>query len=883
MAKPIDKITQSTSDRNFEAGAGATRTGQPAGLAGIWERLSTSDAVRFISLTAQLGLVMLALWRFRIEDDYGFIRLLPLIFGGFIVHSLLPMRYRRAFFLTLSIAAIGVVLPFPQSLVLVGLGLGLIGLCHLPVAFSIRVGLILMVVMGLATLRTGWISNALVSDFQTLILPVLGAMFMFRLAIYLYDIRHEKQPASISERLSYFFLLPNISFLLFPVVDYRTYRRTYYNEQEHVIYQRGVLWMVRGLTHLLLYRLVYQYLVPSPGDVQSLTAVMQFMVTSYLLYLRISGQFHMIIGILCLFGFNLPETHHLYYLASSFNDFWRRINIYWKDFMMKMVYYPAFMRLRKWGGMSTGIVLATVVVFTGTWLLHSYQWFWLRGAFPLAATDGLFWGFLGVMVVINSLQEARGKKKKAGALNLRVAFVRSAKTVGFFTLMSLLWSFWSTATPGEWLAIVSNAGRSSPAEFGKWALVFLGAIIIGMLVQYALRRDAPASRVDKRPLVAHPGFYTVAVASLLILVSLPQVRGLAGSRPEGMIQSLRNDRLNMRDRELADRGYYEGLLDHGNFTSALWTAHKGRPRGREWAAIRSSNVVDLRDDFFEYELKASWVGTFKDAPFVTNSWRMRDSEYEQVKAAGTYRTALLGASYEMGAGVGNDQTYEAVLEERLNQEMAGQQYTHYEILNFAVGGYSMIQKLMVAETSVPTFDPDLVVMTVYSTEENRVLNQMGNTVLNRRPIPFPFLEDVVRRSGARADMDRTEIRDRLRPYLDEIIAWSFRKMREDSEAQGYPLLTLFMPATTDKGNKEAQERLAELWQMARDAGLNPAMLDKPYGTEKMEEIQLAPWDHHLNVKGNQLVANALFEQFVKNEPLLLAQGALAGSAAATSR
>jgi hypothetical protein len=533
--------------------------------------------------------------------------------------------------------------------------------------------------------------------------------------------------------------------------------------------------------------------------------------------------------------------------------------------------------------MLTGIVLAAVVVFIGTWLLHSYQWFWLRGAFPLTATDGLFWGFLGMMMVISSLQAARGKKKKAEALNLRVAFVRSAKTVGFFALMSLLWSLWSTATPGEWLAIVSNAGRSSPSEFGKWALVFVGAIVIGMLVQYALRRDAPASRVEKRPLVAHPAFYTFAVASLLIFVSLPQVRGLAGSRPEELIQSIRYDRLNMRDQELADRGYYEGLLDHGNFTSALWTARKGRPRGREWAAIRSSNVVDLRDDFFEYELKASWAGTFKDAPFVTNSWRMRDNEYEQAKAPGTYRIALLGASYEMGAGVDNHQTYEAVLERRLNQEMAGQEFTRYEILNFAVGGYSMIQKLMVAETKVPAFDPDLVVMTVYSTEENRVLNQMGNTVLEGRPIPYPFLEDVVRRSGATSDMDRTEIRDRLRPFLDEIIEWSMREMRESSEARGYPLFTLFMPATTDIGNKEAQERLRVLWEMANDAGLNPVMLEKPYGKVKMDEIQLAPWDHHLNVRGNRLVADALFERFVKNEPRLLAGRATAGSVAATSQ
>ena len=58
-------------------------------------------------------------------------------------------------------------------------------------------------------------------------------------------------------------------------------------------------------------------------------------VFTYLLYLRVSGQFHIIVGMLHLFGYDLPETNHRYLLARSVNDFWRRVNIYWKDFMVK--------------------------------------------------------------------------------------------------------------------------------------------------------------------------------------------------------------------------------------------------------------------------------------------------------------------------------------------------------------------------------------------------------------------------------------------------------------------------------------------------------------------------------------------------------------------
>jgi glycosyltransferase involved in cell wall biosynthesis len=55
--------------------------------------------------------------------------------------------------------------------------------------------------------------------------PVLATMFMFRMLIYLYELKHAKKPESLLDTLCYFFLLPNYCFLHFPVVDYRTLQR----------------------------------------------------------------------------------------------------------------------------------------------------------------------------------------------------------------------------------------------------------------------------------------------------------------------------------------------------------------------------------------------------------------------------------------------------------------------------------------------------------------------------------------------------------------------------------------------------------------------------------------------------------------------------------
>ena len=50
-----------------------------------------------------------------------------------------------------------------------------------------------------------------------------------------------------------------------------------------------------------------------------------------------------------------------------------------------------------------------------TWFLHAYQWFWIRGTMLLLPQDILFWTFLGILVVANSLYEMKyGRKRSLG-------------------------------------------------------------------------------------------------------------------------------------------------------------------------------------------------------------------------------------------------------------------------------------------------------------------------------------------------------------------------------------------------------------------------------------------------------------------------------------
>jgi alginate O-acetyltransferase complex protein AlgI len=283
--------------------------------------------------------------------------------------------------------------------------------------------------------------------------PILGGVFMFRLIVYVYDVGHATERPRLRDYLAYFFLLPNYYFLLFPVVDFQTMRRSYFRRDIHEVAQQGIQWMVRGTIQLLLYRVVYHLKgVTAPDQITTFGALAGNMVLTYLLYLRVSGQFHIAVGMLHLFGYDLPETHRRYLLASSIAEFWRRINIYWKDFMVKVVYLPTYFKLRKRGDLLAQVI-AVAAVFAATWLLHVYQSFWLRGVIAFSWPDTLFWAILAGLVIGQTLSEHSRTRNRSAARHGVVG--RVLQTAGTFILITVLWSLWNAPSLTDWVDVLT--------------------------------------------------------------------------------------------------------------------------------------------------------------------------------------------------------------------------------------------------------------------------------------------------------------------------------------------------------------------------------------------------------------------------------------------
>jgi hypothetical protein len=411
------------------------------------------SAARFLPVLAHLGLLLAVFKVYRVEGR-AFQLLVLTALAALPVHYLVPFRYKKPVFVAASIAGLALVFGMATAAYILAFASLLIGVCFLPVAWSIRAGTLGAIALGLTLARPEKLSALLPES--VCVWPLLATMFMFRMVIYLYEIKHAKKRESLIDTLSYFFLLPNYCFLHFPVVDYRTLQRGYFARDIHETQRAGLRMMFHGTLHLLLYRIVYhEWLIPAE-EVQGTASLVRYLVCNYLLYLRVSGQFHMACGMLHLFGFQLPQTHHHYFLATGFTDYWRRINIYWKDFMVRIVFNPVVFRLKRWP-QPRALAVGTVVVFLTTWILHAYQSFWLRGTWGLSVPDALFWGTLGALVLVNVQLDARRGPARAARRGPETPLglgIRIAKTGATFTTIALLWSLWSSPSLGAWTAML---------------------------------------------------------------------------------------------------------------------------------------------------------------------------------------------------------------------------------------------------------------------------------------------------------------------------------------------------------------------------------------------------------------------------------------------
>lgn len=824
----------------------------------LFQRAATSAAARRTAyglMVLQLVALCALAYRFELEPGLHLAPLLALLTGGFILHSGLPERWRTPFFLLLSLAGLALFTSIPHALMtgLAGAGI-LLAARGVPGPWwrYLILAMPLLGLIGLVFWQPTWMAP------HFIVLSTLGSMFMFRLSIFLYDRHTQKDRRPFTEDLTYFFMIPNMALLLFPAVDYSTFQRKRYDSEALLIYKKGVQWLTLGLFHLVVYRFFYFYLHKPVTEVRDLLGFAQYALVNYLLIVRLSGIFHTAVGALCLFGYNLHPVFNQYFLASGFSDLWRRINIYFREYLVKVFYYPLYFRIRHWGN-ATAVVVTILVLFGLTWLLHSFQWFWLKGKFPLRDVDAVFWGLFGLLVAANALLEMRRGRQSGRLHPLGTAMTMSARILGMLTFMSILWSLWSAPSLRDWMVPVRVA-LSSPVA--QWAQL-LGILVIAWTLATALYRASLRFPISDF-LFPQPQTRRATGWALTMLFGLSLIQpGPASqwlSQTTGWdLSGLQTARLQEADERKRIEGYYSDILVGNDLTDPLadWTAKAPEK-------FTASDAKIFTEDFRHIAKRPNVHFIFKGQPFTVNRWGMRDKDYERTPPAGTIRVMLMGGSFVVGSGVADEDIFDRHLEDSLNQLA---DHPPYELLNFSTASYDLIDCIIQMEVEeLQDFKADYLFFFSHGIDGSKSIRDMARNAMAGRPAPYPYLEDIQQRAGIRQGMTEEEMALLLEPFTMEILEKSYQYLYDLCQSYDIRPYWIYWPpiAMRDDALKEKEPVMA----MVRRMGYEMIDLAGIYDGYKQRELTVSVFDMHPNPLGHQLVAEALFRE-LREKPLVL--------------
>jgi len=326
-----------------------------------------------------------------------------------------------------------------------------------------------------------------------------------------------------------------------------------------------------------------------------------------------------------------------------------------------------------------------------------------------------------------------------------------------------------------------------------------------------------------------------------------------------VLATLTEAKLNSRDQALLHQGYYE-QLNNSHFTTEVWNVREEAPAGFE--DLRQIGGMQDVPNILVEDLKPSVQVTYKQVPFSTNRWGMRDRNYEEIKPAGTYRIAILGPSDVMGTGVRDEETFENVLEGHLARLTADSGMPRTEVLNFAVQSYSPLQELVMLQDRVFKFQPDLVLFTAHETDLLYSGRHLREVLQKGYPIPYPEIQEIISRAGITGKMSNPEARARLRPYQVPLFQWIVGEMARSTAAHGArSALMLIRLPTLDR------DSLLPMRHAAEAAGMPVIDLMDIWPELAEPTFRVAPWDQHPNSSGHALLAEGLYNALVADRLL----------------
>lgn len=173
---------------------------------------------------------------------------------------------------------------------------------------------------------------------------------------------------------------------------------------------------------------------------------------------------------------------------------------------------------------------------------------------------------------------------------------------------------------------------------------------------------------------------------------------------------------------------------------------------------REPQVLYRTDPELRYVFEPSQEGWIDEGLVTINALGFRGPAVTTPKPAGRFRVAALGDSVTLGWGVGDTESFPAIVEQRLRAERRS---VEADVANLAVAGYNTRQEVSLLERYLESLQPDVVLLGFYANDLADALDdapgsQRGGTrvsadtsssrTLRMNPTPDTWINRAARRS-----------------------------------------------------------------------------------------------------------------------------------------
>lgn len=305
-----------------------------------------------------------------------------------------------------------------------------------------------------------------------------------------------------------------------------------------------------------------------------------------------------------------------------------------------------------------------------------------------------------------------------------------------------------------------------------------------------------------------------------------------------------------------------------------------QPQGGGPSVFRRSTtpglLFDMAPNVPRKVVAAAWV--------TTNSYGMRDDE-PAPKEANRFRIVALGDSFTFGLGVEMERAFPQVLERRLNERDASNGGT-YEVLNFAVPGYSTREEVVVLKEKAAAWHPRIVIV-------GYCLNDPEIEPLQPLHLAFTpqlwwehshvfrlfnllYMNTKVR-VAAGGDYYRFLHLPNRAPW--QSVLAGLHDLKTLAVSRGTPVLLVIFPMIeVDSWQDYPYLPLHDqVSAAARAQGIDVLDLYETYAQHEIAAIRVTPRDHHPSVLGHELTAEAI-ERHLRARGWLAAAPAAPGAA-----